>query len=262
LLLARGEQEEGLDVLAGACRLAPQDPEPRRQLAEALLRLGRLPAARTNIDALRALGPAPGMLALLEAEYRLAGGEARAVLPDLKKLHEEWPDDYNIAFVLARCLEMIGMREEALAAYRRAANIEFRRKEPRLAMARLHMAGREDAHARSILEYLARYHPEDRDVLQPLLGLYYGQGYLERALRIGQRLLAIAPAETNVQVITGICFLRIEDPARRDLKKGVEMLWPRRLDEPRNRSLLEALHYGLLELNDEVRAAEVKRLFP
>lgn len=247
-------------ALTNAIQRNPTNLEARILTARAWLGMGKQAAVKSILDQLLQEAPNNLHVALLQANYNLSIQNWADAKRDLIVLNQRYPDSYQAAFLLGRFYQERKQYKAALAAFRRASNIEFKRKEPKLEMARIYLALKQPRKARALLVQLYKYYQDDRDVLENLMVIYYRQGYFDRAIVIGDKLLALQKDNISAQIHTGLSYLRVEDDSLRDLKKGVALLWPRRLDKPRNRFLLRYLKQALLELKDKKRAREVEKI--
>ncbi len=170
------------------------------RLGAAQLRDMRLSAARRAFEeALGLDGPEHLPLIGLACVYDECGRPDR-VLDLLRQADHMYPHNAPVAFCIGQVCEQLEQEQEAVAAYRRAAELcpDLRNAHERLAAIAVYR-GRWDA-ARDSYIALADAEPADLDTLSTLAGLHLMAGDLPDAIDTFQRALLIEP-ETDGETL-------------------------------------------------------------
>lgn len=220
-LLELGRHGDALDLLAR------QTPSPlvTAKRAEALFRAGREAEARREVEGLATSEQPQAVLSAVQAYQRLERYDES--IPLLERLVGREPRLATASFLLGAAYERTGRREQAVAAFRRALDVEpdfhaalnylgymwaerGENLEEALALVRRAVAldpdngayvdslgwahfqlGRHDE-ARALLERAARLEPEDPTVHEHLGDVYRALGQTERAREVYRRALELA----------------------------------------------------------------------
>lgn len=117
---SQGADRPALDLLTRALQASPGLTSARASRADVLLRLGRVPAALEDAQALLAEQPRNADFHALHARA-LEAMEDYADAADIwRRLAEEHPDTAACWLRYGTALRLLGQRDEAVAAYRRA----------------------------------------------------------------------------------------------------------------------------------------------
>ncbi|HEX8926434.1 MAG TPA: tetratricopeptide repeat protein [Terriglobales bacterium] len=110
-----------------AAEVAPHNPRPAFSLVDEYLQRGEIVGAELQLEHVISIVPAPKALFML-GQVRLMQGKAAAAEGPLRKAITIAPDRPAQHFVLGQCLEQLGRRDEAVAAYRAetAINSQFK----------------------------------------------------------------------------------------------------------------------------------------
>jgi tetratricopeptide (TPR) repeat protein len=258
-----GAYENALKSFERAAELSPEELRVQIKLCRTFIRLDRQAEALAVLEAVRTLDVMGWQVDLLKAELDFMNNRLTDAETALRAHLDLFPDSYAGLLILGEIASRRGQHESAHRHFARAAAVDFTRKEAAIReVDTLFVLSRFDE-ARDRLSILSRSFPEDVRVLEGLMRIHFRQGYYDKAAGNGEKLLvATLPREKRdeVQIITGMSHIMNEDISKRNLTRGIELLWPHRNAEPRNRLLLRYLHGALVEQKEDARAAEVRRL--
>jgi tetratricopeptide (TPR) repeat protein len=196
---AHGQLERGVEEYRAALLLERDDPESKRALALALLRLGRLSEAESHLIDLLRRDPVSGPLNLGLARIhsqRGADGEARRLYQ--RAIYGEWTDvvggRMDARFELAEYLQAHGTRDDMLAELLR---LKAELPEDATAAARrlagLLLQAAAPDHAIDVLRPAVATNPRDVELLAALAEAYVRTGQSADARRMLRRAVAIDP---------------------------------------------------------------------
>lgn len=243
-----------------AARLLTNDAKAAIMRVRCLIKLGKESEAALELETVKRLDASTIQSALLQAELDFMRGRLDQSEQAVREHLDLFPDSQAGLLLSGEIAARRGDLQLALARFSRAAQVDYRSKEAALRAVDILFALKQIDLARERLSSLARSFPEDGRVLDGLMRVYFQQGYYDKAAQYGERLIAAKHPAQDVAIITGLSHLMNEDVTRRKPERGIELLWPQRNVEPRNKLLLRYLYGALLEKKDTVRAAEIRRL--
>ncbi|MDH5305986.1 MAG: tetratricopeptide repeat protein [Myxococcales bacterium] len=219
LLGAGGDAAQGLDVADQALALHPDAAPLHRARAALLFQLGRADAGARALD--RALALAPGDPTPLKdrARFRASAGELDAARADCARYLAQRPDDAEAHFLLGAVQRAAGRPAEAIAAYRRAAELDARAWAARNNLALL-LAERGELDAALHWAQEAYALAEHEAQVKDTLGwLYLQRGLLDRAIALLEAARATAPALVEPRLHLALAYREAgrDDAAQRVL---------------------------------------------
>jgi Flp pilus assembly protein TadD len=181
-----------------AQRLNDDRPEARSALGSFLVRRNSLAEAEIEYKAALRLDPAYGTAAVNLADlYRMLGRDAMGETV-LRKAIATAPNDAGVHYTLGLTLVRLKHGDEALAEFRRAA--ELSSDLPRFAYVyaiALHSAGR-GKEAAGILKNALAQHPNDSALLSAAINFAREAGDIPTALQYAEQLARLLPDDRNL----------------------------------------------------------------
>jgi tetratricopeptide (TPR) repeat protein len=173
------------------------DEEERQKLASlGYVGAGAVPPVRK--DAPRPVDMAPLFEALDEASGLFVREEYDAALPLLQRILARDPANLDAALRLATAHSALGHERQALAAFRRAEEISPRSPDVRTYLALHYARGKKWAQAVPLLERVVAETPDRVPAIEALAAIREGQGKVEEAIGLRQKIYALrtpSPAE-------------------------------------------------------------------
>ena len=246
-----------------ATEFSPEELRVQIMLCRTFIKLNKQSEAMSTLEIVRDLDEIGWQADLLKAELDYLNNRLAEAEASVRAHLDLFPDSYDGLLLWGEIAAKRNQHESAYKHFARAAAVDYTKKEAALReVDSLFMLKRDDD-ARDRLTILSRSFPEDIRVLEGLMRIHFQQGYYDRAVAQGEKLLVALGVPKSVkqdaEVITGLSHLMNEDIVKRNQKRGIELLWPRRHDEPKNRVLLRFLYGALLDQKDE-RAEQIRRL--
>lgn len=260
LLYESGEFLKADDAFRTACGVLADDLKAAIMRVRCLIKLDKEADARVALDAVKKLDSSGIQTALLQAELDFMRGQLDQSEKAVREHLDLFPDSQAGLLLSGEIAARRGNLELALARFSRAAQVDYRSKEAALRAVDILFTLKRIDMARDRLSVLVRSFPEDVRILDGLMRVYFQQGYYDKAAQYGERRITAGKPAHDVSVITGLSHLMNEDVSRRRVDRGIELLWPHRNAEPRNRLMLRYLYGALVEKKDAKRAAEIRNL--
>ncbi len=174
--LMAGRLDEAIEAYRAAADSAPQDPEPRRNLALALLRSGAVAEAIEELRDGLERTPDDLLLRFDLGSALSASGETDLAIEELTRVVEQAPDFVAGHFNLANALIRAGRWAEAGRPLRRVVELDPRHTNARYLLAmRLQQQG-QGGKAEHDLRRLLAEHPDHLPSRQGLAALLIGRG--------------------------------------------------------------------------------------
>ena len=212
-----GQLPQALAAARDAATAYPESALVQQALAQLLFLARDTTAGTSAVERALALDPDDPMPLRVRAEYRAATGDFGGALADTERYLAARPDDARVLFVRAVSLEHAGRRDDAAAAYRRAAELDPQAFEPRNNLAEL-LAAQGDLdgalEAAQAAYALAEKNPY---VMDTLGGLYLKKGRVDRAVSLLEEAHAAVPqiADTQLRLAQAYGAAGRKDDARR-----------------------------------------------
>jgi Flp pilus assembly protein TadD len=238
------EMECAVAPLQKAVGLKPEDLQAHLLLGEALARLGRNREAASEWNA--ALKIDPGSKAALDGQAKnlIAAGEYASVIRNLRGVTR----DENLNLDLALAYRNSGIADEAEQTLKQGLDADPGSDALTAALVSLYDETNYAAATR-LAEEVARQKPDDLEAQRIYLRSLVMLGDSDRAVPLGQKLLALAPHDADLLNLNGVLERKAGDyqAARKHLQEAVAL-------DPDNSDLRVNLGLVLAELNDPAGA--------
>jgi len=202
-----GRVQEALAAAGRAAATHPESAEVHAARASALFAAGAAEAGARATD--RALALAPEEPAPLRDRclFRTSTGRWIGARDDCARYLEARPEDAETAFARAVALQQLGETAKAIAAYRRAAELDEDDARPHNNLAGLLARSGDLEGALDAAHEAYRLDETDPYVMDTLGGLYLEAGLVERAISVLEDARARAPELSDAKLHLGLAYL-------------------------------------------------------
>ncbi len=195
-----GRLEQALTQAREAAAAYPDSAALQLTLAQLLFLAGDAAAGTAAAEHALALAPDDPRPLRARAEYRAATRDLAGSLADCERYLALRPDDARVRFVQAVAFEHSGRRDDAAAAYRRAAELDPQAFEPRNNLAELLAADGDLDGALEAAQAAYALAEQNPYVMDTLGGLYLRKGLVDRAVSLLEDAHAAAPQIAEIQL--------------------------------------------------------------
>jgi tetratricopeptide (TPR) repeat protein len=200
-----GRVGEGIAALEQPLRDTPDSAVLHATLASLLFSAGRGDEGAREVDRALALAPDDPAPLRVRAEYRAATGAFDAARADCDRYLTLRPDDPGAHFILGLVSQQTGRREGAIAAYRRAAELDKTAWQPRNNLALL-LADGDPKAALDAAQQAFAIAPANPDVLDTLGWLYLAAGRTDRSISLLEDAHRAAPANAETRLHLALAY--------------------------------------------------------
>ena len=220
-MAGRGQIREGIDLLQQECANASAPDEYRVALASLFFQAGRFAEARDQLQQLVQRRPDSADLQIDLAETRLRLGDGTGALAAFRRAHELNPADSRAAFGFAKLLEATGHRQEAEAAYEQVLKIDPNNPRALNNLAYLKAdQGVDLDRALTMAQHAVEGLPGQPGCVDTLALVYFKRGMTGESIRIFQGLVNNDPANPSYHLHLAMAFYaaRRRDQSRAELQ--------------------------------------------
>jgi tetratricopeptide (TPR) repeat protein len=200
-----GRVPEGIEVARLALEAHPDAAILHGTLASLLFSTGQAAEGSAEVDRALASNPANPHPLRVRAEFRAASGRLAESRDDCLRYLEARPDDAGVHFILGAVEQALGRREAAIAAYRRAAELDPKAQSPRNNLAVL-LAGTDLPGALKAAQEAYALAPGDPDVLDTLGWLYLQAGRPDRSVSLLEDAHRAAPGNAETRLHLALAY--------------------------------------------------------
>ena len=211
-----GKVDEGIQVASAEAAKHPDSAALHKAWASLLFAAGRAEQGAQAVDRALALDPDDPQPLEIRARFRTATGRLEDARHDLDLYLARRPEDAQAHFMSGVVYEQSGDAERAIAAYRRAAELDPTAFEPRNNLALL-LTSRDLDGALAAAQEAYALRPDNPAVLDTLGDLYLRKGMVDRATSLLEDAHARAPELAEVQLHLALAYRdgrRTEDARR------------------------------------------------
>jgi tetratricopeptide (TPR) repeat protein len=206
LTLGAGDRlEQAVAVAREALRTSPDSPELHLALAALLFQLSRADEGAHAVDRALELDPGEPVPLKIRAEFRASTGRLDGARKDCERYLMLRPDDPTVHFTLGVVHAKSGRTDQAIASYRRAAELDGTAFAPRNNLAAL-LAERDLDDALAVAQEAYAIAPDDTRVLDTLGWLYLQKGLVERAISLLEEAHAGAPERPDPHLHLALAY--------------------------------------------------------
>jgi tetratricopeptide (TPR) repeat protein len=188
-----GRLDEGIAIARGALASEPDSVDLHAALAAMLFAAGAAEEGTQATDRALALDPDEPRPLRVRCEFRAASGRWPGARDDCTRYLEARPDDAGAHFMLGLAYTGLGQAQQAIASYRRAAQLDERDARPRNNLADLLATQGDLDGALAAAQEAYRLDEADPYVMDTLGALYLRKGLVERAVSLLEEAHAGAP---------------------------------------------------------------------
>jgi tetratricopeptide (TPR) repeat protein len=205
-LAASGDLASARETLGAAIERAPEAPELQHALATVLYQAGGAEEGDAAVDRALALDPDDLRPLRRRLEFRAATGRLDGARADAERYLALRPQDAGVHYVAGVVNEGLGRSDDAIAAYRRAAELDATAVAPRNNLAVLlgHSGKLEEALEAAQQAY--RLEPGSPYVLDTLGWLYLKSERVERAISLLEEATALEPPLPDAQLHLALAY--------------------------------------------------------